>query len=75
MRLAPNGPRTVDLDLVLHDDHVLDTPALSLPHPRAHLRAFVLEPAAEIAPELRHPRLDATIGELAARLRDHELIS
>lgn len=50
-----NAPRTLDLDLLLHGDAVLDTPTLSLPHPRAHLRAFVLEPLAEIAPALELP--------------------
>jgi len=50
-----NAPRTLDLDLLLVDDLRLDTPRLSLPHPRLHLRAFVLVPLAEIAPELVIP--------------------
>lgn len=49
------APRTLDLDLLLHDDLVLHTPDLTLPHPRLHLRAFVLVPLAEIAPDLRLP--------------------
>ena len=52
-----NAPRTLDLDLLLHGDTVLQTPALTLPHPRLHLRAFVLEPLAELAPELVIPGL------------------
>lgn len=46
-----NAPRTLDLDLLLHGDEVLDTPTLTLPHPRMAQRAFVLLPLAEIAPE------------------------
>lgn len=50
-----NAPRTLDLDLLLYDDQVLDGPELTLPHPRLHLRAFVLVPLAEIAPNLALP--------------------
>ena len=46
-----NAPRTLDLDLLMHGDRVLDTPTLTLPHPRMHQRAFVLVPLAEIAPD------------------------
>jgi len=49
-----NAPRTLDLDLLLHDDVVMDTPRLTLPHPRLGERAFVLRPLLEIAPELQH---------------------
>ncbi len=55
VRAARNGPRTLDLDLLLYDDRQLDLPRLTLPHPRLHLRAFVLQPLAEIAPELQLP--------------------
>ncbi|MBS1188434.1 MAG: 7,8-Dihydro-6-hydroxymethylpterin-pyrophosphokinase [Rhodocyclaceae bacterium] len=55
VRLERNGPRTLDLDLLLYEDLVLDSPALILPHPRLHLRAFVLAPLAEIAPDLAIP--------------------
>lgn len=50
-----NAPRTLDLDLLLHGDTRLDTPVLTLPHPRLHQRAFVLLPLAEIAPSLALP--------------------
>ena len=46
-----HAPRTLDLDLLLYDDATLDTPELRLPHPRMHLRAFVLKPLTEIAPD------------------------
>ena len=62
LRPYPNAPRTLDLDLLLFGQRELDDPALTLPHPRLHQRAFVLEPLAEIAPDLMQPRL--------GRLRD-----
>ncbi len=68
-RGPPNAPRTLDLDLLLHGDAALDEPDLVLPHPRMHRRAFVLEPAAEVAPRLVHPRLGRTIRELRDALR------
>ncbi len=55
VRRDRNGPRTLDLDLLLYDDIELDLPRLTLPHPRLHLRAFVLHPLAEIAPNLAIP--------------------
>jgi 2-amino-4-hydroxy-6-hydroxymethyldihydropteridine diphosphokinase len=55
VRDVPNGPRTLDLDIIAYGDAVLDEPGLAIPHPRAHERAFVLAPLAEIAPELRLP--------------------
>ncbi|MBL8426047.1 MAG: 2-amino-4-hydroxy-6-hydroxymethyldihydropteridine diphosphokinase [Dechloromonas sp.] len=55
VRRDRNGPRTLDLDLLLYNDIELDLPRLTLPHPRLHLRAFVLHPLAEIAPDLAIP--------------------
>ncbi|HJW27368.1 MAG TPA: 2-amino-4-hydroxy-6-hydroxymethyldihydropteridine diphosphokinase [Rhodocyclaceae bacterium] len=55
VRQEKNGPRTLDLDLLLYENLVLDTPDLVLPHPRLHLRAFVLAPLAEVAPDLAIP--------------------
>ena len=54
-RDSPNAPRTLDLDLLLYDQRTLDMPRLRLPHPRLHLRAFVLAPLLEIAPGCRIP--------------------
>lgn len=50
-----HAPRTLDLDLLLFDDAIIDTPRLRVPHPRMHLRAFVMQPLAEIAPDCRIP--------------------
>jgi 2-amino-4-hydroxy-6-hydroxymethyldihydropteridine diphosphokinase len=64
VRSAKNAPRTLDLDLLLYGDEVRDDPALTLPHPRLHERAFVLAPLAELAPRL----------EIAGRGRVDELL-
>ncbi|HYT90039.1 MAG TPA: 2-amino-4-hydroxy-6-hydroxymethyldihydropteridine diphosphokinase [Gemmataceae bacterium] len=64
VRRERHGPRTLDLDLLLYDDQIRKGPDLTLPHPRMHERAFVLEPFAEIAPDAVHPVLGNTIGEL-----------
>jgi 2-amino-4-hydroxy-6-hydroxymethyldihydropteridine diphosphokinase len=62
------GPRPLDVDIVLWGDRVSDRPELTLPHPRLRERRFVLEPLAEIAPDLRVPPDGVTVAELLARL-------
>jgi 2-amino-4-hydroxy-6-hydroxymethyldihydropteridine diphosphokinase len=59
-----NGPRLIDLDILFYDDLIVDTPQLTIPHPRMRGRGFVLAPLADLAPDLRHPRLGMTVGEL-----------
>jgi 2-amino-4-hydroxy-6-hydroxymethyldihydropteridine diphosphokinase len=60
------GPRTIDLDLILYEDRVVDEPGLHLPHPRLHERAFVLEPLCDLDPELEVPGWGSVSGLLAA---------
>ena len=62
-----NAPRTLDLDLVLFGDAVIDEPGLVVPHPRFRERRFVLEPLVEIAPGLRDPVTSLTVAELLQR--------
>ncbi|MDO4336637.1 MAG: 2-amino-4-hydroxy-6-hydroxymethyldihydropteridine diphosphokinase [Eubacteriales bacterium] len=62
------GPRTLDLDILMYDDLVLDTPDLHIPHVEMHLRDFVLIPMAEIAPWKRHPLTGETVEEMRKKL-------
>ena len=68
-RQAPNAPRTLDLDLIALGRTVLEGPPLTLPHPRAAERLFVMGPLAELAPGWRHPVIGATAEQLASRAR------
>lgn len=68
-RLIHWGPRTLDLDILLYDDLVLDTPDLIIPHVEMHLRDFVLIPLTQIAPWKRHPILGLTVSQMLADLQ------
>jgi 2-amino-4-hydroxy-6-hydroxymethyldihydropteridine diphosphokinase len=69
-RVTPNGPRVIDIDLVLFGRFVMDTPQLKLPHPRMAERRFVLEPLAELAPDLRHPVTGKSVREMLGAVSD-----
>ena len=68
------GPRTIDLDLLLFKDEQRDTEFLTLPHPRLHLRRFVLVPLSELVPNLVHPVLQQSISELLANCEDQSMV-
>jgi 2-amino-4-hydroxy-6-hydroxymethyldihydropteridine diphosphokinase len=68
-RAAPKGPRPIDIDMLLYGDAVIRMPGLSVPHPRMTERRFVLEPLAELVPDLRHPLDGRPIRELLETTR------
>jgi 2-amino-4-hydroxy-6-hydroxymethyldihydropteridine diphosphokinase len=67
-RVVKKGPRSIDLDILLFGDTVVNTRELTIPHPEIVRRRFVLEPLAEIAPELLHPVSQKTVTQLLAEL-------
>jgi 2-amino-4-hydroxy-6-hydroxymethyldihydropteridine diphosphokinase len=67
-RTREKGPRTIDIDILLAGNRVIDEPGLKIPHPAMHERRFVLGPLAEIAPRVMHPILKKTAHELLAQL-------
>ena len=72
-RTVPNGPRVIDLDLLLYGMAEIDIDELTVPHPAMQERRFVLEPLSEIAPAMVHPVLGLTVGEMLGRLKRWEL--
>jgi len=73
-KLIAKGPRLLDIDILLYGNEVIDTPELQIPHPRMHLRRFVLEPLAEIAPNVQHPVSHLSIADLLARTPDKSAV-
>ena len=66
------GPRVLDLDILLYDDWIIRTPRLTIPHPRMHKRAFVLQPICDINPSIIHPVLGQTVADLLSHLDDED---
>jgi len=78
-RVQKKGPRVIDIDILLFDDAIVqeesgNSNSLTIPHPAMHQRRFVLEPLAEIAPELLHPVLQKTIRELLDALPEGQIV-
>jgi len=73
-KLIAKGPRLIDIDILLYGNEVIDTPELRVPHPRMHLRRFVLQPLAEIAPDVQHAVFHLSISELLARTLDKSAV-
>ena len=71
-RTLSKGPRTIDIDILLYGDEVIQNAELEIPHPRMTARRFVLEPLSEIAPHLRHPVTNRTIRELLPATQSQE---
>ena len=73
-KLIVKGPRLIDIDILLYGNEIIDTPELQVPHRRMHLRRFVLEPLAEVAPSVQHPVSHLSISELLARTPDKSAV-
>jgi 2-amino-4-hydroxy-6-hydroxymethyldihydropteridine diphosphokinase len=74
VRTRDKGPRVIDLDLLLHGDARVHQEGVEVPHPRLHLRRFVLVPLVEIAPEIVHPVFRLTAQQLLERCPDHSRV-
>lgn len=72
--IIQNAPRTLDIDILFYDDLVITSEQLIIPHPRLHLRRFVLTPMAEIAPQLIHPVLKKSIQDLLDICPDEKMV-
>lgn len=72
-RTIAKGPRSIDIDILMFGKFAITTPDLEIPHPRMVERRFVLEPLAELAPDLRHPVTKSTVREMLAKVADQQV--
>ena len=73
-RVQKKGPRSIDIDILLFDNRIIESERLKVPHAAMHMRRFVLQPLAEIAPDVLHPLLKKTIGELRDSLPQGQVV-
>jgi 2-amino-4-hydroxy-6-hydroxymethyldihydropteridine diphosphokinase len=73
-RTQKKGPRSIDIDILLFGDSIIETPDLTIPHPAMHERRFVLEPLTEIAPDVCHPQLKQTMRQLRDALQPGQAV-
>ena len=73
-KLVAKGPRLIDMDILLYGQETIDTPELQVPHPRMHLRRFVLVPLTEVAPDVAHPRLKMIAAQLLEQTPDRSVV-
>jgi 2-amino-4-hydroxy-6-hydroxymethyldihydropteridine diphosphokinase len=74
-KLIARGPRLIDIDILLYGQQTIDSPELQVPHPRMHLRRFVLAPLAELAPDITHAQWSATAAQLLASTEDQSVVT